>query len=205
MSLDLQLSFHALERNYIDLVKIEDKYFKSRKKVTYRSFGNWNNYILELTRLLHNYLSSYSSFVDCLRTPRKALDSKDFQEEFNKQLEDRHIEERTRFVKDLRNFSQHKQLPVVSFRLSALYLKGNETVKPDKVIKESPSLRVDDLLKWDRWSSFSKKFLEEQLTNEMAIMPIITEGQKAETEIYKWTLRKIRSSKQSEATYSVSL
>lgn len=191
MPVNLQLSFHTLNKNYNDLVKIEDRYYRNRQRVTYRDFGNWNKYILELTRLLHNYLASYSSFVDCMRTARKALDSTEFQEEFEQQLKDKHIEERTRFIKDLRNFSQHKQLPIVSFRLSMIYLKGNESVEPDQILKDSPSLRVDELLKWKNWTSLSKDFLAEQPSNELAIMPLITECQKAESEIYEWILQKI--------------
>jgi hypothetical protein len=123
-----------------------------------------------------------------MRNTRRSQEKPEFKEEFTRQLQDRRIEERTRFIKDLRNFSQHKQLPIVSFRLSVVYLKGNKSVKPNQIIKDSPSLRVSDLLEWDKWSSFSRQFLSEQLIDELPIIPLITECQKAEEEMYQWML-----------------
>jgi len=195
MAIDLEFSFHTLNENYRELKKWEEKYFKNRQSVTYQDFGNWNKFILQLTRLLHNYLAAYSSFIDCMRTPRKKLAFKDpdFEREFAQKIEQ--IGEKAQFIKELRNFSQHKKLPIVSFRLTIVYLKGNESVKPDQLFKDPPSLRVDALLAWDGWTSFPKKFLLEQSTNELVIIPLITECQKAEEELYNWILQKITEKK----------
>ena len=189
MSIDLEISFHTLSKNFRDLLDLQEKYLKNRQKISYLNFGDYNKYILELTRLLHNYLASYSSFVDCMRTSRESFGGPEFEKEFAKQIEEKRIEERTRFIKDLRNFSQHKRLPIVGFRVSIVYLKGNESTKPDQVVKDSPSLRVNDLLEWRGWTSFSKQFLNNQ-PKELPIMPLIVECQNAEDELYTWLLQK---------------
>jgi len=80
----------------------------------------------------------------------------------------------------MRSYPNHGNIP-----------NSARSLQPDQIIKDSPSLRVNDLLKWDKWSSFSRKFLLQQSTDELAIIPLISECQKAEEEMYQWVLQKI--------------
>jgi hypothetical protein len=181
----LDFSFYTLRKNYNDLIATQSKYFNNKKQLNILNFEQVSSFIPELTRNLHNYLAAYSSFVDHIRKVSEQIP--EFHKLYKSELDKRQVATRTMFIKELRNFALHDELPIVGLRVSFVHLKDNSSItKPSEVIKEFPSLKTSDLLK-HKLKKNLREFLEQQ-SEEMPLMPYIKECQELTSELYAWFL-----------------
>jgi hypothetical protein len=179
----LEFTFYTLRKNYNDLIVTHDKYFKQKKQLNILNFEQVASFIPELTRNLHNYLAAYSSFVDHSRKVSQQFP--EFHNLYKSELEKRQVATRTSFIKELRNFALHDELPIVGLRVSFVHLKDNSSLtEPSQVIKEFPSIKTSDLLQ-HKLKKNLREFLERQ-PEEMPLIPYIKECQELTSELYQW-------------------
>ena len=110
-------------------------------------------YQLNVTRLLHNFVASAQSLIDHTRFFYRKLYEPDnlfpdYQEEIRKRFLKHTL---SCFIKDLRQYAQHYQVPSLSSSLR--YERG----KPD--FEVSMNMDKNDLLEFSGWKANSKTFL----------------------------------------------
>lgn len=136
-------------------------------------------YQREITRFLHNYIASALSLTDHARNHYRELYSNnnlfpDYQDEINRQFVNNPL---AIFIKDLRQYFQHYQMPGVSSRLN--FTKG----APDFIIKLL--LPTKEMMKFSGWNSLSKKFLAEQ-TDDIDLLALINDYHQLIEKFYRW-------------------
>lgn len=136
-------------------------------------------YQREITRFLHNYIASALSLTDHARNHYRELYSDnnlfpDYQDEINKRFVNNPL---AVFIKDLRQYFQHYQMPAVSSRL--VYQKD----APDFEI--TLLLPIKEMLKFSGWHLLSKKFLAEQ-TDDINLLALINDYHKLIENFYNW-------------------
>ena len=111
--------------------------------------GKRDLYFDELTRRLHNYLSSCSTLINNSIAFMKQYQRADVGSEYSHRVSRIDCMEESKFLQDLRNNFTHKRLPPLS--LSARYAQG------DPKISLSVTLNSERLLKDLRWSNSQAK------------------------------------------------
>ena len=84
------------------------------------------------------------------------------------------------FVIKLRNYMQHRRIPVVTGRTSTHAVSGGPTEQTAKILFDRT-----ELLKWDRWDTHSHEVLNE-LDGEFQIRGVIEDYHATLTEFYDW-------------------
>jgi hypothetical protein len=136
-------------------------------------------YQREITRFLHNYIASALSLTDHTRNHYRDLYSDnnrfpDYQDEINKRFVNNPL---AVFIKDLRHFFQHYQMPGVSSRV--VYTKG----APD--FDMTLLLPTKEMLKFSKWSSLSKKFLSDQ-KDDIDMLKLVNDYHQLIESFYNW-------------------
>ena len=113
-------------------------------------------YQREITRFLHNYIAAALSLTDHTRNHYRDLYSNnsrfpEYQEEINKRFVSNPL---AVFIKDLRQYFQHYQMPGVSSRV--VYTRG----APD--FEMTLLLPARQMAKISGWNALSRKFLSKQ-------------------------------------------
>lgn len=107
----------------------------------------------QVAQRLHNYVAATSALVDhSRRLMHERPKSLTAEVSSKKKVLVAHPE--VPFVKDLRNYMQHRSLPPVLHR-TAMYGLNTATPRSESEV----TLSAVDLLTWDRWSAASKAFL----------------------------------------------
>lgn len=174
-------NYENLKRLYEIVVFNYNEFFlynESKKKALIEdclSFtGNKKEYYdhhLNLNRLLLNYLSSFRTFIDHSETVIKRKFGKDSEEtktfkETTSKLYDNYFS--YRFFHKLRNYSQHCELPISDFEISATNIGENKFKTKYRIDFISSEL----LSKYTEWGPV-KKDLENQET--FSIFPLMDE------------------------------
>lgn len=121
---------------------IEIWYLKNRRQLDF--------VLLEVTRLLHNYSASVLTLIDHTRNFRKKIKEKNLEKTFEREIQRLGVNEVVGFMKQLRQYLQHYSLPITKANLA---INGNNYEQ--KII-----LDKNKLLKWNRWNSNSKKYID---------------------------------------------
>ena len=133
----------------------------------------------EITRFLHNYIASALSLTDHARNHYRELYSSnnlfpEYQDEINKRFVNNPL---AVFIKDLRQYFQHFQMPGVSSRLVF------EKDAPD--FKMTLLLPTKGMMKFSGWNSLSKTFLSEQ-PDDIDLLALINDYHKLIEDFYNW-------------------
>lgn len=162
-------SFHTLEGNYIELretikqyltLAASDEALQSSEKYMEISLGGSR----EIPRRFHNYVASWYSIREHSYRILKKIErselkqSSAFVDEYKNQVSlyfKNSIE--NKFVQELRNYTQHNQLPIPS-----LTIKMSRDEEEKLNLSYSFTLSCDELLQRGEWSSTSKIFLQNQ-------------------------------------------
>lgn len=129
----------------------------------------------EFLRRLHNYLASIYSLVQHTEVFIGHLKSEEVGKCF--ELEKEELEEKhscARFMRDLRTYMQHYQLPIVS---ATLGFRVTDPKNRKVVFQQKLLLKKNDMLKWTRWSRQSKEYLR-KYSREVDMEVAIIEYQK---------------------------
>ncbi len=197
--LNLDDSFNTCDCNYRALLKAQDEYLKDHSMCNPKDTTKINVFLRQFSCLLHNYLASTYTFFEHTRAIFDKMGILDFKKAYEQRKKEFDSEEVNAFVKDLRRFAQHRRLPLVGAGANMLYtIEGVIANEPCGVIKDLPSLRIDDLVKYDTWSAKSKSFLKRQYRakphwQELEIMPFVSVSYKNISGLYRWVQSKIRS------------
>jgi hypothetical protein len=137
---------------------------------------------------LHNYVAGTSTLVDHVRRIRRGrVDS--VAEEFNRRLSAFNQHGEAWFVKDLRNYLMHRELPFL----------GHTVKFPDEDSDEGLSaeiqLDVGQLLDWENWSAGAKSFLAAQ-SEVIALRPLIMKHCELLLRLNAWLLEQLQSANQ---------
>ena len=118
MLLSLSTSNYAVNRNYQELSLAINNYEVNLEIWDVQKRQIFNAFMRELSRLLQNYLSSTFSLIRHNVKLCKDLQCSTLNEEYARKIEVLNTNDCFSFIKDLRNFSQHVGLPVLSAQLN---------------------------------------------------------------------------------------
>jgi hypothetical protein len=155
----------------------------------------------EAARLLHNYLAALSTLRDIQRGIHRKVwpepDSKDDKrtkwevEVWAPKIVELFGDPPVVFLVDLRNYSLHYAIPVMSIGTSFQSLAGsggpmamNNTVSVDR----------DELLKWNNWRSKGRQYITSHDGDNIEILPVIATYSTRVREFYMWFWEQIEGS-----------
>lgn len=191
--LGLQESYYTLEHNFVLLLKAQTEYMKDQSLCHLIDMAKYRIFMRNFSRLLHNYLASFYSLFEHAKAISNNVTTVGFERDYKKKKEVFNAEEVNAFVRDLRNFAQHKKLPPVGTGVDLMFTHdGVVANEPCGFIRYLPSLRIEDLITYKKWSAASKKFLKRQ-PKEMEIMPFVNEANKNTTDFFMWLYAKIKN------------
>lgn len=167
----ISFSFYIYRGNYRDFLITFEKfseYFKNIDIVSDKATYLTQNLVFsrEITRMIYNYSASFSSLVDHTRRSKEKLEEhplkryRDFIEEYDTKLDSsvKNCFENI-FIKDLRNYIQHKQVAVPSLIASTqCNEKGQSIDGISDFLWQIPSIQMQN---YRGWKSKSKKYLQE--------------------------------------------
>lgn len=115
---------------------------------------------LEILCLLHNYSASAFTLVNHSRKLKQKLNNETVNAFYDKEVEKLKGAEVVVFMKDFRNYVQHRSLPICNRSVSLEIIEGTDQYSIDNKIL----LSREELLKWrkgskSKWTSKSKKYL----------------------------------------------
>ncbi len=125
----------------------------------------------EANRIIHNYVCGLSTYIDhCRNFMKEHYANTDFMERYEARVKTTFVESGLcTFVRQLRNYITHKDLPQSSMSLSG-------SNQPNVEWKSGISFDRDDFLNWDRWNSKSREYLsdlEEKISLSEIFLPHI--------------------------------
>ena len=146
-----------------------------------------DQYLNELVRLLHNYLTSVSSLIDAQRvvirhrwpdkTDRERIR---FQADYDTHRRNTFASGEAEFMTNLRNYCTHYAIPVPGLGTSISWSNGGPVVQLNTL-----QLEREKLLRWSNWSGPAKSYLTEQ-DERFDFAPIIERYSTATRKFYGW-------------------
>lgn len=182
----LNSSYHVFAGNYHNLAVTLDRFGRLENSMELWAEDNrdeLDQFMDEVTRLLHNFLAGAKTLVDHTRVFKNEMYKgknfeKVYQEKLERDLSDSPI---VSFVQDLRNYVLHKQLPITSAEFSFKGGKGDTIKDYDSTIK----LNVDRLREWDGWKRKSRVYLD-ALDDKVKIKEVAEQYEVAIRSFYQW-------------------
>lgn len=135
----------------------------------------------ELTRLLYNFLASAKSLIDHTRDYMDTFyEGSLLLDEYNEKVADHFASSPLQgFVQDLRNYTQHYKLPLIS---------ATFTIKRGHELRVTYAISASELRKWDNWTPRSRQYLE-LYHDKLPLGQLATDYYTIVKEFYEW-LRK---------------
>ena len=178
--LNLSNSNYTVARNYQELTKIIVTYEKNLSIWDVKNRPKLDSLMREFSRCLHNYLSSVYSLIQHTFIVKSNLDRIKTCEEFTKKVRILSDNSCITFVKDLRTYSQHIKLPIIS---SSISISKNKT-NGKNIVKKKILLQKQDILQWTNWSKSSKDYINSK--KELEFKNILSEYEKLNREFFNW-------------------
>lgn len=173
-----------MARNYKELIKKLD-YHNSVEGMLH--LWEWKNrpvlkeFMNEIIRLLHNYLSSAAGMIDITRNVlNKFYEHTSLNSEIKEHIEQNIANDKLlEFVKQLRNYIVHYKIPAPTAELDMNNISSNDIY-----------LDKSSLLKWGKWSAKSKSYLSDA-PDKISIHALITEYHKSVSAFHEYLNKKI--------------
>ncbi len=146
--------------NYHFLCDSIDKFEQDIELCFLNNSSKSNEITLVILCLLHNYLASAFTLVNHSRKLKQQLNNENVNMFYAEEIEVLKNTEVVAFVKDFRNYVQHRSLPICNRRVQLERIEGTDQCLLDHKIL----LNRVELLKWrkgskSKWTSKSKKYL----------------------------------------------
>ncbi|MDX1889299.1 hypothetical protein [Mycolicibacterium sp. 050158] len=173
---------YTFGRNEVELSSHVDKFVHSETQAPDVD----GVYVDELVRLLHNFLTSVTTYIDSQRVVmRHRWPTKDGPSEFEASVytpKRRDIFEtgEAEFMTKLRNYCTHYSIPVPGLSTSISWDESRHVQQANKL-----QLDRDALLRWTGWDGPATKFLEAQ-PEQFDFPPIIASYVKATQAFFGW-------------------
>ncbi|MBD2625863.1 hypothetical protein [Trichormus variabilis] len=166
----INYSFYIFEHNFIEFETAIDIYTEELYSQDIKAFDLRNRHIQaqkfeevkrETARLLHNYLASWYSLKQQTYAAENSLDKSLTNDSLILEIKSKKEQMFTdnpenTFLQDLRNYIQHRSLPLIETKNSIGFKIGQ-----DINIDHSLYLDTNKLLQWDKWTKDSKQYLSE--------------------------------------------
>ncbi|MCA4157729.1 hypothetical protein [Priestia megaterium] len=135
-------------------------------------------FLQEVTRLLHNYLAAAKTLIDHTRKLfQDEYKGTDFEEEYNNKIKELFINSSvSKFIQDLRNYSLHRTLPITGANLSFNRESG---------MSHSVHLAKESLIGWEKWTKKASEYLNNQ-GDKISLLQLIKEYTEIVIGFQKW-------------------
>lgn len=176
------VSIYTFQRNNEELVRLlklyETDYDMAMRISSIDNRKEFDTFLSEITRLLHNYLASAKTLIDHTRKLfQDEYKGTEFEAEYNAKINDTFTNSMvSKFIQDLRNYSLHRQLPIAGATISFSMATGNS---------QSIHMSKEGLMDWENWTSKSKDYLKEQ-GERISLLQLISEYTKIVNEFQNW-------------------
>ena len=181
----LAASLYAVNRNYQELSTAIDKYEGDLTMWDIKKRPQFDAFLRELLRLLQNYLSSVYSLIQHTSILRSALNHSELNRDYTLKLKTLQSNNCARFVRDLRTYSQHIRLPIISARLSITHNQETGSQKVEQKIL----LEKKELIKWKNWHKDSVKYINSH--KDINLKVVLNEYQTLNKAFYDWFYKKV--------------
>jgi hypothetical protein len=184
---NLATSHYFVIRNYQELerqISIFEKDAISIWDITKRD--KFQAFLRELSRLIHNYLSSTFSLISHSSNFCDQLQNKTLRKEYDEMVAKLKLYDCYHFVKDLRRVNQHIGLPIIAAQLD---FRSDPNEIQSRILFDKKTL-----LSWkgnNAWTAGSKSYLNAHKEIEVTI--VFSEYQGLIKEFYDWFYKKASS------------
>lgn len=199
----MQINYILFRRNHEELNKLQKQFnmpmnFNELALQTNKGQEIAQDTILEFTRLLHNFLASSNMLID---VTRRWVEQQFKGSEFRIMYKDETSKKFTnnvqaQFLKDLRNFTLHRTLPLAIPELRMQQVDEHHLRSSLGIV-----LLKDYLLEWDNWSELGRMQIQMAFKGEVDIQTIIDQHFDNETKFMQWLFWKIRELFSEEVDY----
>jgi hypothetical protein len=150
---------------------------------------NFDLFLEEVDRLLHNFVAAALSLRDhSLRVRGKLLPASDA-DQLAQEYEARSVaafdEPLPRFVLDLRQFSQHRRLPITSGHASGRRVGEVDDASARFEFESRIVLHPSDLLQWKKWKPASCSFID-SAGDDIAVEEVVSEYATVVDSFHAW-------------------
>ncbi|RXA21835.1 hypothetical protein EQO05_00945 [Methanosarcina sp. MSH10X1] len=166
----LKVTHDIFSGNFINLCYVVDIYENDLELAFLTNHQKRDEISLEILRLFHNYTASSFTLIRHSSNFKNKLDNENINAFYDKEVKRLNDIEVVTFMKDLRNYVQHRSFPITSQRFSVKMIEGTGRYEMEQKI----SLNLQELLTWDGWISKSKKYLK-SLKDNIEIKPLCKE------------------------------
>lgn len=177
---DVNRSKRMLDGNYTDLMNAQDHFENNPGTWMADDEQRVQNALLEFTRKLHNYLAMCLSLRDHTYRLKEKLDRDDLDDKYSAMMDELDLIAPASFIIDLRNYMQHRRIPVVTGRTGTHVVSSGSTERTAKILFDKT-----ELLESDNWNDASQKVLSD-LDEEFQIRSVIESYHTTLTEFYEW-------------------
>jgi hypothetical protein len=198
----INYSFYIFEHNFLEFEKAIDSYTEELYSQGIRAFDLKNRDFQaqrfevikrETARLLHNYLASWYTLKQQTYAARNSLEQSPTNDSLitdikNKKGEMFNDNPKNAFIQDLRNYIQHRSLPLIESQNSISF----KFEQPDFDVNHSLYLDTNKLLEWKKWNAQAEKYLSEQ-AEKLAIKETIKSNFSHLQSFYQWLSQRINS------------
>lgn len=129
---------------------------------------------------LHNYVSSSSSLIDHTRRLFNDYKGSELAREFETRKQVVAASAPAAFVRDLRNYTTHRELPFIGHTVSF----GEQM----QSVATEIELSAQELLKWDGWKQQSREFLL-SASEPIRLREVVREHVRVVRDLYTWVLQ----------------
>lgn len=151
---DLARAKQILDDNYSELLSSLDHF--EQNPGSFASSGlDIQDALLDFTRKLHNYLASCLTLRDHTYRVKQKLEKEDLDEQYSEKLQSTGFAMWSDFIGDLRNYVQHRRIPVTTGDLETSLRAGETAKRSSKILIEK-----SQLLEWGSWKENSRNVLK---------------------------------------------
>lgn len=180
---NLDTTITILNRNYSALVQLNEYLPNNMNIMALKNRDKLQNFQIEFSRHLHNYLASVKTVIDQTRTFKKHLNLEGvFESKYTEKGKEFLSSDSITFIQQLREYIQHYDL-----------LPTGVEIKVNKTDGEKVTLIVStkDITGFSRWNAKSKRFLERNPEN-IDIIKHLKDYQNNIHLFYKWFYEEVQ-------------
>lgn len=156
----LKITHNIFSLNYNTLCHALDMFEQDVELCFLRNRSRRDEITLNILCLLHNYTASAFTLVNHSRKLKQELSNENVNVFYEKEVEKLKSIEVVSFMKDLRNYVQHRSFPICNRRINFKGTEGtNQSLMEHKIL-----LSREELLKWregskSKWTAKSRKYI----------------------------------------------
>lgn len=180
-------SQYIVNSNYKDLTKAFKHYDHNLSLWAIKDRLKFEAFIREFLRLLQNYLSSIYSLIQHTVVFYKDLNNPKLNKDYAKKLKDLRSNNCIQFVRDLRTYATHRELPFVTAKLS--FTTINRETGEGK-IETKLLLSKEELSKWKGWKNTSKIYIN-QYQGDIDLRTLTNEYHNLISKFYDWFYKRV--------------